>query len=144
MEPSDRHRWTNFVTFCTLDLSVYHLCHQGSNLSHCRQLSQQPSSIHTVPILQCNNGLGTICAQLTGVGNRGTGVLSHLVLTTDRPVAPTGVLRIVSCGCKTGCRKTCGCRKAGLNCSTMCRHCNGQPSSNIHALTVSQDSDDDP
>ncbi len=47
-----------------LDQSVDHLCHQGSNLSHCRQLSQQPSSIHTVPILLCSNGLGTICAQL--------------------------------------------------------------------------------
>ena len=64
-------------------------------------------------------------------------------LTTDRPVAPTRVLRIVSCGCKTGCRKTCGCRKAELYCSPMCSHCNGQTCSNIHALSVSQDSDDD-
>ena len=63
--------------------------------------------------------------------------------TTDWPVAPTRVLRIVSCGCKTGCRKTCGCRKAGLYCSPMCSHCNGQTCSNIHALSVSQDSDDD-
>ena len=30
-------------------------CHLVSNLIHCRQLPQQPSSIHTVPILQCNN-----------------------------------------------------------------------------------------
>ena len=49
---------------------------------------------------------------------------SLVQLTTDRPVAPTRVLRIVSCGCKTGCRKTCGCRKAGLYCSPMCSHCN--------------------
>ena len=47
-----------------------------------------------------------------------------VTLTTYRPVAPTRVLRIVSCGCKTACRKTCGCRKAGLYCSPMCSHCN--------------------
>ena len=45
---------------------------------------------------------------------------SLVPLTTDRPVAPKHVLRIVSCGYKTGCRKTCGCRKAGLHCSPMC------------------------
>ena len=65
-------------------------------------------------------------------------------LTTDRPVGPTRVLRIVPCGCKTGCRKTCGCRKAGLYCSPMCSHFNGQICCNIHALALSQDSDDDP
>ncbi len=43
---------------------------------------------------------------------------SLVQLTTDRPVAPTRVFRIVSCGCKSGCRKT------GLYCSPMCSHCN--------------------
>ena len=33
---------------------------------------------------------------------------SLVPLTTDRPIAPTRVMRIVSCGCKTGCRKTSG------------------------------------
>ena len=61
----------------TLHQSVDHLCHQDSNLSHCRQLTQPPTFIHTVPILHCNNGLETICAQLIGVGNTGTGVQSH-------------------------------------------------------------------
>ena len=68
---------------------------------------------------------------------------SLVPLTTDRPVALTLVLLIVSCGCKTCCRKTCGCLKAGLYCSPMCSHCNGQTCSNIHALAVSHDSDDD-
>ncbi len=58
---------------------------------------------------------------------------SLVPLTTDRPVAPTRVLRMVSCGCKTGCRKTCGRRTTGLYCSPMCSHCNGQTCSNIHA-----------
>ena len=68
---------------------------------------------------------------------------SLVQLTTDRPVAPTRVLRIVSCGCKTGCPKTCGWRKAGLYYSPMYSHCNGQTCSNIHALAISQDSYDD-
>ena len=71
--------------------SVGHLCHQGSNLSHCRQLSQ-PNSIHAMPILQCNNGLATICAQLAGWQYRDG---SLVTLTTDRPVAPTRVLQIL-------------------------------------------------
>ena len=68
---------------------------------------------------------------------------SLVQLTTDRPVAPTRVLRIVSCGCKTGCQNTCGWRKAGVYCSPMCSHCNGQTCSNIHVLAISQDSDND-
>ena len=66
---------------------------------------------------------------------------SLIPLTTDRPVAPKRVLRTVSCGCKTGCRKTCRCPMAGLYCSPMCSYCNGHICSNIHALAVSQDSD---
>ena len=68
---------------------------------------------------------------------------SLVPFTTDRPIAPTRGLRIVFCGCKTGFRKTCRHRKAGLYCTAMCSHCNGQASSNIHALAVSQYSDDD-
>ena len=215
MEPSDRHRWTNFVTSCTLDESVDHLCHQGSNLSHCRQLPQPPSSIHTVPILQCNNywpcqdndeemgyidntqsvncecgepktmAPSSVAGDLMSLAPRKTSPSSQrgqryvpacgntlcegherkevqqwignnlcltelgwqyrderlVPLTTDLPVAPTRVLRIVSCGCKTGCRKTCGCPRAGLYCSPMCSYCNGHICSNIYALAVSQDSD---
>ena len=66
---------------------------------------------------------------------------SLVPLTPDRPVSPTRVLRIVSCGCKTCCRKTCRCPKVGLYCSPRCSHWNGQTCSNIHALAVSQDSD---
>ena len=62
-------------------------------------------------------------------------------LTTDRPVAPTRVLRIVSCGCNTGCRKTCGCPRAGLYCSPLVQLLQWTHMHNIHALAVSQDSD---
>ena len=73
-------------------------------------------------------------------GNR-DGIL--VPVDADWPVAPTRVLRIVSCGCKTGCQKTRGCRNAGLHCSTMCSHCNGQTCGNTRALPAGPDSDSD-
>jgi len=56
------------------------------------------------------------------------GVLSPI--STDRAAAPDRVLKIVSCGCKATCRKTCKCRKAGLFCTAMCSSCCGQTCEN--------------
>ena len=56
------------------------------------------------------------------------GMLSPIC--TDRPAATHSILRMVSCGCKTGCGKRCSCRKAGLDCSPMCSSCIGQSCSN--------------
>ena len=53
---------------------------------------------------------------------------------TDRPPASDSVLRMVSCGCKTGCGKQCSCRKAGLDCSAMCSTCIGQNCTNACPL----------
>ena len=50
---------------------------------------------------------------------------------TDKPVAPDSLLRMISCGCKTGCGRSCGCRKNGLSCSVMCSNCYGLTCSNI-------------
>ena len=49
---------------------------------------------------------------------------------TDRPVASTSILNMISCGCKTGCGKKCSCRKAGLDCTLMCSTCMGQNCTN--------------
>ena len=47
---------------------------------------------------------------------------------TDRPVALDGMLRLISCGCKTGCssEKLCYCKRAGNCCTIMCTVCVGQ------------------
>ena len=144
MEPSDRYRWTSFFTSCTLDQSVDHLCYQGSHLSHCRQLPQPPSPIHRGvyrAYIAVQQWIGNnVCPNDWGWQYMDG---SLVPFTTDRPIAPTRGLRIVFCGCKTGFRKTCRHRKARLYCTAMCSHCNGQTSSNIHALAVSQYSDDD-
>ncbi len=50
-------------------------------------------------------------------------------LPADRTGAPKCVLRIVSCSCKTDCRKTLGVKR---------QSCNGKTCSNTHALAASQ------
>lgn len=47
------------------------------------------------------------------------------VYTTEAP-APSSILKLISCNCKMGCGRRCGCAKVGLRCSTMCSMCNRQ------------------
>ncbi|KAJ8868384.1 hypothetical protein PR048_029900 [Dryococelus australis] len=66
------------------------------------------------------------------------------VLTSQAP-APESLLRLVSCGCKTGCGYRCECRCAGLTCSTMCGHCRGGSCMNIKIQDFhGSDDEDDP
>lgn len=60
-------------------------------------------------------------------------------IETDRPVVPDSVLDLIACGCKTGCLKSCGCRKVRVCCSPMCSHCNGQTCWNIHSIVTDGD-----
>lgn len=64
-------------------------------------------------------------------------------ICTDRPVAPDHILRMVSCGCKTGCGKKCKCRKTGLNCSEMCSSCTGITCNNAYPLDDSDDNNNE-
>lgn len=60
-------------------------------------------------------------------------------IKTDRPVVPDSALNLIACGCKTGCLKSCGCRKVRVYCSPMCSHCNGQTCWNIHPIVTDGD-----
>lgn len=47
-------------------------------------------------------------------------------ITTTMDAAPEQLLHIVSCKCTTGCATAgCSCKKAGLLCSAVCKHCVG-------------------
>jgi hypothetical protein len=46
--------------------------------------------------------------------------------TTLLPPAPEELLYRIFCNCKKGCGSSCGCRKLGLQCSSVCGECNGQ------------------
>ncbi|GBM75068.1 hypothetical protein AVEN_32397-1 [Araneus ventricosus] len=41
-------------------------------------------------------------------------------VTTNDPVAPDTILNSIFCRCTTGCSGRCGCRKAGMQCSSVC------------------------
>jgi len=50
---------------------------------------------------------------------------------TDRLIAPDTLLNMISCGCKAdGCGGSCGCRKLGVFCSSLCSKCSGQTCNN--------------
>ena len=45
---------------------------------------------------------------------------SLLPVPTYLPSAPDKLLHVMSCNCKAGCTGACGCRRAGMPCSTIC------------------------
>jgi hypothetical protein len=50
---------------------------------------------------------------------------------TDMPPAPSELMAIIRCKCKTNCdSKRCSCRKHGLECSIACKECKGSSCSN--------------
>ncbi|CAG9833794.1 unnamed protein product [Diabrotica balteata] len=46
-------------------------------------------------------------------------------IPTTLDPAPNSILRYISCKCKKGCQRNCGCRKAGLHYSPICASCEG-------------------
>ena len=52
-------------------------------------------------------------------------------VTTQTPFAPDSLLESISCSCKSECLKSCGCVKAGINCSSLCKGCKGLFCNNI-------------
>jgi len=49
---------------------------------------------------------------------------------TRIPPAPEHLLNLISCSCKTGCERSCGCKKTGLFCTILCGYCHGDGCSN--------------
>ncbi|CAL1289186.1 unnamed protein product [Larinioides sclopetarius] len=60
--------------------------------------------------------------------------LKPKMMTKD--AAPQHLLRIISYGCTKGCGNACSCKKAGLKCSSVCRHCRGASCNNIPDVAV--------
>lgn len=60
---------------------------------------------------------------------------------TDLPAAPASLLRIVRCNCKSGCGKSCSCRKHGLDCRIQCTHCKGVSCTNAQEVNCNADDD---
>ena len=54
----------------------------------------------------------------------------------EKTVAPDNLLKTISCACKSGCRKNCGCRKLKISYNAMCTACNGQLCDNTDLITL--------
>ena len=56
-------------------------------------------------------------------------------IQASKPPAPPDLMKLIFCRCKGNCGSMCGCRKAGLKCSTVCLHCSGETCSNIMEIS---------
>ena len=76
--------------------------------------------------LQVQQWLGNTDILPTDWGWNRSAQTDHLVpIIKDYAAAPEKVLKMISCGCKQGCRRNCRCVKAGLLCTVPCSGCNG-------------------
>ncbi|KAK3917801.1 Protein lin-54-like protein [Frankliniella fusca] len=63
-------------------------------------------------------------------------------VTTLKSPAPTELLELISCNCKSGCVSGCSCVNAMLKCSSICGHCGGVSCSNAESATGSGDEEE--
>lgn len=62
---------------------------------------------------------------LWGWQKNDTGLLEPIA-TDKNKVAPSSLLKVITCSCKTGCSKnTCSCKKHSLPCVIACKNCRG-------------------
>lgn len=61
----------------------------------------------------------------------------------DRDAAPESLLKMISCNCKKACKNSCGCRKAGLICSSLCTCSLGESCENVSEINPFEGSFED-
>lgn len=65
-------------------------------------------------------------------------------ITTTMDAAPEQLLHIISCKCTTGCASaSCSCKKTGLLCSAICKHCVGTSCENSPQPDTNENDTDD-
>ena len=65
-------------------------------------------------------------------------------VTADLPVAPESLLKMIRYNCATDCVSArCSRRKHGVDCSPACGQCRGTARSNISAVLVDSDDEED-
>ncbi|GBM50045.1 hypothetical protein AVEN_90783-1, partial [Araneus ventricosus] len=60
---------------------------------------------------------------------------------SEKDPAPESLLQCISCTCKKVCTNACRCRKAGLHCSLLCKHCIGQSCENPIPVIIDNESE---
>ena len=62
-----------------------------------------------------------------------------LPIPMTKPPAPASLLKVLRCGCNTGCKTAqCGCKKLGVKCTSLCSGCNGVSCLNAEPVTLEQ------
>ncbi|GBO11838.1 hypothetical protein AVEN_34189-1 [Araneus ventricosus] len=61
---------------------------------------------------------------------------------SEKDPAPESPLQCISCTCEKGCTNACGCRKACLHCSLLCKHCIGQSCENPMPVILDNESEE--
>ncbi|GBN54797.1 hypothetical protein AVEN_129371-1, partial [Araneus ventricosus] len=61
---------------------------------------------------------------------------------SEKDPAPESLLQCISCTCKKGCTNACECRKAGLHCSLLCKHCIGKSCENPMPVILDNESEE--
>lgn len=61
-----------------------------------------------------------------------------LPIKTTEKLAPDNLLKLVHCTCIKECSSRCGCRKAGLPCSSIYQHCKEETCGNCRTVTVEE------
>jgi len=61
---------------------------------------------------------------------------------TRQPPAPEKLLTLISCNCKSGCERSCGCKKSGLFCTILCGRCHGNGCSNSETPVICESDTD--
>ena len=63
-----------------------------------------------------------------GLGKKGNDLIP---IPMTKPAGPSFIMNMIFCGCKTGCKNSCTCRKHGIPCTVACKVCNGENCTNV-------------
>ena len=65
------------------------------------------------------------------------GNVSFVPKKTNAPIAPEYLLKVLRCCCTGDCgRKKCSCKRYGLECTSVCKHCNGESCCNSSSQVI--------
>lgn len=110
---------------------------------HCLPPTSAAAKYHSLRVyLQVQEWAGTVLEpQDWGWKTAGDNLVP---CTTDLPPAPSKLLSVIRCNCKSDCdTKRCSCRKHGLDCSSVCGECHGLECSNAYVMCADENDTDD-
>ena len=135
------------------DLNVlrYKCFYKGANFKSCKLASLPPTKEaldeHSLRVyLQVQKWLNDTNKDPVNYGwTMTSNGLEPVKLPANVNVVPEALLKIIACGCQKNCSSNkCSCRKYGIKCTMLCKHCNGIICSNCEIISNTEvESEDD-